>query len=251
MNPLELIHEWMKHKLPDETLLYGIHVFWWARAGKVIQLASGSVILLNIIGIPKIRAGGERIRHLMSWQTVFTTPRILKRLISILEIDLELFGLNEEPEYTYEPVGPSDRRPVMVKTANPKYSRLENEKIRRRREALSLEKKHLKETTPFSVLIYIPGILGVGYSAYLTHTLLHGNANWLFWILALAPIFFGVNFLCAFLTVALLRFPVFVAEAFILEPVGRLLSNERLETIAMTTSFLLLVISSLIDIVLS
>src|SRR5580693_2300742 len=60
----EFVRLWAEKKIPDETILFGWHVFSLARLGKLIQLISGSVILLNIIGVERVRAGGVWIGSL-------------------------------------------------------------------------------------------------------------------------------------------------------------------------------------------
>lgn len=250
----EFIHAWLTSKIHDDAILFGYQVFWWARAGKLVQLISGSVILLNIIGVEKIQEAGAWIGRLITWQTIFSMPNAIKRRLTILGIDWELWNTNEIPRYL--PVE-TDSDMHFIDTSksprelNPEYSEEKNALIKARIHELNKQKRALKGNKILDGLIYIPGIIACIWSCLLIHSWDVMSVKWLLWLATAALIFFIANLVVAFLVAIVLRIPLLLIDLLVITPIARLLSIKELERFALALSFVLLVLGSLVDIALS
>ena len=55
--------QWVSGRLPDEFVLWGQTIRWWARVGIAVQLVGVLTIIVEIIGPTKIRAYGEGLKQ--------------------------------------------------------------------------------------------------------------------------------------------------------------------------------------------
>jgi len=63
---------------------------------------SGSVVVLNIIGLERVRNGGAKIRDAVPWDQVFSIPAVLMGPLRIVQHNLNTPNIKEEPEYIKE-----------------------------------------------------------------------------------------------------------------------------------------------------
>jgi hypothetical protein len=55
--------QWQLGRLPDELILWGQTIRWWARIGIIVQLVGALTIIVEIIGPAKIRAYGVGLKQ--------------------------------------------------------------------------------------------------------------------------------------------------------------------------------------------
>ena len=69
INYLEAWQLWFSGQQTNGFLLWGLQILWWGRIGKVIQLVSALAILVEIIGVERVRTFGQSIhRDFTIWQ---------------------------------------------------------------------------------------------------------------------------------------------------------------------------------------
>jgi hypothetical protein len=51
----EIFHLWSSGGINSDDIILGIKVFWWERAGKVLQFVSGLVIVVDLLGTERLR----------------------------------------------------------------------------------------------------------------------------------------------------------------------------------------------------
>lgn len=55
--------EWYRAgPLESQRMLWGVHIYWWGRIGKLLTVLAGALLLLEILGAAKIRAATASIR---------------------------------------------------------------------------------------------------------------------------------------------------------------------------------------------
>ena len=211
-----------------------------------------------------MRAAGFRIQQRIPWKLAFSAPQFVRRLLLLLKIGWDLYLLVEQPEYRFEESGVEGAfgRPIgeMRQVRNPDYNPEKNREIARAREVLQRAQNKLKSESTPNALVYVPGISVWLYSAIyfyraIAYTSQHTGfpfySLWLLWLAMSVPLVTLVSFIFLLLTAIACRTPLFLVNGLILRPIGFLLSKENIREVALSTSYFLLLIGSLIDIALS
>ncbi len=266
MDLWSILEVWLSgHKLPETAEFIGLSVIWWGRLAKALQFISASFILIDIIGINRFKAGGVKIQNLISWQSIFSLPEFIRRNVRLMSIDRSLSHLQESSEYIYTttseitaegPHGkPLGRITTTTKKPNPNYSEANNLKIRAERERLRNEKEHLLQSRLVSHWVYrVPGICGISFAIYATYqirNLIPYQLEWILFLILSPIIYYAGSYFLLLCGAIILRLPIFLTEFFILEPIGRILSNERFKNMGLIASYIFLLIGFAVDILTS
>ena len=262
MTLVELIDHWWQgtSSISPTTELYGMSALWWSRTAKITQIITGFFVLIEVIGIEKIKKGGERIAMVLSFREIFSYPNFLKKRLRVLQIDFALFmGTKEEPKYKDEVdyVGKDASRPVVVPNSqypNPEYSAEKNQTIRKKRVNLQKEKELLGGNSWISWWIYLPGVIAVVFALWFMDAITTDwevSVHWLFIAFICVLLFFATNLLLLWIIAIVARLPLFILEYALLEPMGYVMKNKHLKKIILLTSFFLLLLASLVDLLLS
>ncbi len=91
---LEAWQLWFSGQQTNGFLLWGVQILWWGRIGKVIQLISALAILVEIIGVERVRHFGNSIHQDF---TVWQIWRATKATIQ--QFSREHSGLSKEFSY--------------------------------------------------------------------------------------------------------------------------------------------------------
>jgi hypothetical protein len=59
---------WAAGRVPDDTVLWGFPILFWARFGKIAQFAGAMVVIFEIIGPERLRKFGRSLHANFSWQ---------------------------------------------------------------------------------------------------------------------------------------------------------------------------------------
>jgi hypothetical protein len=242
-----LLHTWLTGKIKDDAvLLFGMKAFWWARTGKLVQLLSGSVILLNIITVERLKLAGQRVGEMLPWRMVFSWPRLFRRERLKRRLESERAGYIVQPEVIIEyfDLGAgSEVRP------NPDYDEAANEHVRIERARVEREIHRLGPDRPdlLSRTLVIFGLLSLAGWIYINvhfhrifYTTLNSSEEFGGLFMMLISIVVGGLFafvigelVSIFILVLLIRLPLFLLSILFIRPVSYILSFEGLEKSAL------------------
>ena len=260
--------------IPAGVEIFGLKTTWWIRIAEALQLVSGMVILIDIIGIQKLRKLGNALHRLYSIKELIRAPSIvitIKRLRGLAKtlraLGKELTRLQEIPKTTtsVKYVGETSigRYIGRVETIhqNPNYSSEKNCEIRAKRNTLEaqkagleLQRSELRISLPAQILFEVFALLlaleiFLQFIKYLESIPTEFQFLGLLLVLLLAyPL---GNSLALIILTALIRVPALVLETFVIEPLAYLLRYPRLKQLLLILSLVLFLIGAFIQIFLS
>lgn len=65
-----LCFAWLSAPYESTDILWGLPLFWWARIGKILQFISGLVIVVEIVGVEKVKDFSYSLRKTISLKNI-------------------------------------------------------------------------------------------------------------------------------------------------------------------------------------
>lgn len=218
MTITEVIRFWIEGNglLNDSVEIYGLPVLWIKRLIKIVQLLSGSLIIIEIIGFSFFNKIGNKLKRVLKKDDIFIFPPALEPL--------------------------KDKYDDIVSDNNEKSSP---------KNILNEIYIFIVQAITITIGIVL-SICLVYYVSYIDKYMPeYFTLHWLFIIILGIIFFFRIRYISLWFMGILDRIPLFISKYLFLEPIGRFLAQKKLKKSILSISFILLFFSSIIDILLS